>query len=80
MNILPFGVKDHDATVVVAVGKIKAVLPQLLKDNLLAEKPQISGDDQIVVLRAAMEIRKVLPNGIDGGRGKCQGCTMFFKS
>ena len=34
--------------------------------TMLAEKPQISGDDQIVVLRAAMEILKMLPDGVDG--------------
>ena len=66
MNVLPFGVKDHDAAVVVATGKIKPVLPQLLEDNLFAEKPQISGDDQVVVLRAAMEILKMLPDSVDG--------------
>ena len=76
MNVLPFGVKDHDAAVVVAAGKIKAPSCCSCSRTICLPKPQISGDDQVVVLRAAMEILKMLPDGVDGS-GRHRSSMLF---
>ena len=69
MNVLPFGVKDHHAAVVVAAGQVKAVLPHLLEDDLLSENAEVARDDEVIILRLPAKVFKMLPDGIDrGGR------------
>ena len=38
MNVLPHGIKDHHAAVVVAAGQVKAVQVHLLEDDLLSAR------------------------------------------
>ena len=78
MNVLPHGIKDHHAAVVVAAGQVKAVLPHLLEDDLLSENAEVARDDEVIILRPAAKVFKMLPDGIDRGGGKCQGCTIYF--
>ena len=68
MNVLPHGIKDHHAAVVVAAGQVKAVQFHLLEHNLLSENAEVAGYNEVVVLRLPAKVFKVLPNGIDRGR------------
>ena len=69
MNVLPHGIKDHHAAVVVAAGQVKAVQFHLLEHNLLSENAEVACDDEVIVLRPAAKVFKMLPDGIDcGGR------------
>lgn len=68
MNVLPFGVKDHHAAVVVAAGQVKAVQVHLLEDDLLSENAEVACDDEVIVLRLPAKVFKMLPDGIDCGR------------
>ena len=73
VNVLPFGVKDHDAAVVVATGEDQTRPADSSSRTIcLPSKPQVSGDDQVVVLRAAMEILKMLPDACRWQRAPSQ--------
>ena len=65
VNVLPFGVKDHHAAVVVAAGQVKAVLPHLLEDDLLSENAEVARDDEVIILRLPAKVFKMLPDGIN---------------
>ena len=78
MNVLPLGIENHHAAVVVVAGQVKAVQFHLLEDDLLSENAEVARDDEVIVLRLPAKVFKMLPDGIDCGGGKCQGCTIYF--
>ena len=69
MNVLPLGIENHHATVIVAALQVKAVQVHLLEDDLLSENAEVARDDEVIILRLPAKVFKMLPDGIDrGGR------------
>ena len=68
MNVLPLGIENHHAAVIVAAGQVKAVLPHLLEDDLLSENAEVARDDEIVFLRGTVKIVKMRPERLKGRR------------
>ena len=69
MHILRLQVVDERAAVVVHVCDIHAVARKEVRHDLLAELPEVAGDDEVVILRRAAEVVKMrAERGIRGGR------------
>lgn len=78
VDILPLEVVDENAAVAVVCAELHAVTPEQVGDDGAAERAEVAGDDQVIVLRPQAGVRKVGAQGRIGCGGKCQGCTIFF--
>lgn len=71
MDVLLLPVEQQQAAVVV-VGQLYAVLGEEVGDDLVAQLPQIAGDDEVVVVGGESGILKVGFQGVIGGGGRGQ--------
>lgn len=78
MHILRFRVKNEKSAVVVDRGEVHADTPELVEHNCPAEHTEVARHNQIVVRRYPPQVAEMRLQRIDGGRGKCQGCTIYF--
>lgn len=77
IHLLTLAVIQHQSAIGVAGPQIAALFGGQPHQQVAAHLRQIAGDDFIVIGGAGAGIGKVLPQGIPGGRGRSQGCTMW---
>lgn len=66
MDILLLPVEQQQAAVVV-VGQLHAVLGEEIGDDLVAQLPQVAGDDEVVVVGGEAGVLKMGFQGVIGG-------------
>lgn len=69
MDVLLLPVEYQGAAVHQLAAQADAVFDRQLQQDVLAQLAQIAGDDGAEILRAAVEIFKMRPNGGVGRRG-----------
>ena len=77
VHVLLFPVVQQQAAVLVAVCQVDAVPPEKVPDDVVAQLAQVSGEDEVIVLRAGLRVPEKGGEGVVGGGGRSQGCTMW---
>ena len=67
MHILPFPVIQKHAAVLIAISQLHALLCKKIQNNAMAQFSQVSGEDEIVFIRARAGVLK------ESGEGRLRG-------
>ena len=73
VNILHGVVKNQRAAICQLATQTQPVQPGKLQKGFLTKLSQVAGDDEVKVIRRAMQIIQMGPDGGVSRRGKCQG-------
>lgn len=76
VDVLLFGVVKNQTAVIVVV-QCNAVLFEEVPDDLTAQLAQVAGDNEVVVAGGQAGVPEVGREGVVGGGGRSQGCTMW---
>ena len=77
MHILGLAVVEQQSAVLEVLPHIDAVPGEEVPDDGVAQFPQVAGDDQIVVFGCCLRVPEKGRQGVVGGGGRSQGCTMW---
>ena len=77
VHVLPLPVVQQQSAVLEVLPHIDAVPGEEVPDDGMAQLPQVSGDDQIVVLGLGPRVPEEGSQTIISCRGRSQGCTMW---
>ena len=77
VHVLPLPVVQQQSAVLEVLPHIDAVPGEEVPDDGMAQLPQVSGDDQIVVLGPGAGVPEEGGQSVVSCRGRSQGCTMW---
>ena len=77
VHVLGLAVVEQQAAVLEVLPQVHAVPGEEIPDDGVAQLPQVAGDDEAVVLRRCPGVPEKGGEGIVGGGGRSQGCTMW---
>ena len=77
VHILGLAVVEQQPAVLEVFAQVHAVPGEKVPDDGVAQLPQVAGDDEAVVLRRCPGVPEKGGEGIVGGGGRSQGCTMW---
>ena len=77
VHILALPVVQQQSAVLVALARVKAVLPEKIQHDVVAQFPQVTGENEVVILWSSLRVPEKGGEGVVGGGGRSQGCTMW---
>lgn len=77
VHVLPLAVVEQQAAVVKVGAHVHAVPGEEVPDDGVAQLAQVPGDDQVEVPGAGAGVTEEGGEGVVGGGGRSQGCTMW---
>ena len=77
VHILGLAVVEQQTAVLKVFAQVDAVPGEKVPDDGVAQLPQVAGDHQVVVPGFRPGVPEEGGEGIVGGRGRSQGCTMW---
>ena len=77
VHVLGLAVVEQQSAVLEVLPQVDAVPGEEVPDDGVAQLPQVAGDDEAVVLRRCPGVPEKGGEGIVGGGGRSQGCTMW---
>ena len=77
VHILGLAVVEQQSAVLEILPQVDAVPGEEVPDDGVAQLPQVAGDHQVVVLGLRPGVPEEGRQGVVGGGGRSQGCTMW---
>ena len=77
VHILLLAVIEQKAAVLEPLPHVDAVPHKELPDDIVAQSPQVAGEDQVVIRGLCSRVPEEGSQGVVGRRGRSQGCTMW---
>ena len=77
MHVLPVAVVEQQAAVLKALPQLHAVPGEEVPDDGVAQLAQVAGDNEVVVPGGGLRVPEEGGQGVIGGGGRSQGCTMW---
>ena len=77
VHVLPVAVVEQQAAVLKALPQLHAVPGEEVPDDGVAQLAQVAGDNEVVVPGGGLRVPEEGGQGVIGGGGRSQGCTMW---
>ena len=77
MHVLSLPVIEQEAAVLVVPGEVQPVPPEEVQHDAVAQGSQVPGEDQVIVPGGGAAVSEESGEGVVGGGGRSQGCTMW---
>ena len=77
VHVLGLPVIQQQSAVLVTVTQVDAVPLEKVPYDVVAQLSQVTGEDEVVILRPGLRIPEKGGQGVVGGGGRSQGCTMW---